>query len=88
MLGQINQMTISILNSNGNLIKNSKENYTDLNISKSKTCTCTTDSNGYFIRNYSCVCTYFRHPFYQKFQNTLIFRIGVIEPNIDKNIFS
>ena len=88
LLGQLNQMTISIANSNGQILKNSQENYIDKNINPSKVCRCTTDTNGYFVRNYSCVCTYFRHPYYQKFQNTLIFRIGVIEPNIDKNIFS
>jgi len=88
LLGQLNQMTISIGNSNGTILKNSPENYIDMNINPLKTCTCTTDTNGYFVRNYGCVCTYFRHPYYQKFQNTLIFRIGVIEPNIDKNIFS
>lgn len=88
LLGQLNQMTISIANSNGQILKNSQEVYTDKYINPSKVCTCTTDTNGYFVRNYSCVCTYFRHPYYQKFQNTLIFRIGVIEPNIDKNIFS
>jgi hypothetical protein len=88
LLGQLNQMTISIGNSNGTILKNSPENYIDTRINPSKTCTCTTDTNGYFVRNYGCVCTYFRHPYYQKFQNTLIFRIGVIEPNIDKNIFS
>ena len=88
LLGQLNQMTISIANSNGTVLKNSQENYIDTNINPTKTCTCTTDTNGYFVRNYGCVCTYFRHPYYQKFQNTLVFRIGVIEPNIDKNIFS
>lgn len=88
LLGQLNQMTISIANSNGVILKNSQQIYTDMNINSSKICTCTTDTNGYFVRNYSCACTYFRHPYYQKFQNTLIFRIGVIEPNIDKNIFS
>jgi len=88
LLGQINQMTIKILNFNGNQLKNSQEDYTDKFVDKNKVCTCYTDSNGYFIRNYRCVCTYFRHPYYQKFQNTLIFRIGVIEPNIDKTIFS
>ena len=59
-----------------------------MNSSLEKRCTCTTDSNGYFTRDYSCPCTYFRHRYYQKFQNTLIFKIGVIEPNIDKTIFS
>lgn len=88
LLGQLNQMTISIANSNGTILKNSEINYVDMHINRSKNCICTTDTNGYFIRNYSCACTYFRHPYYQKFQNTLIFRIGVIEPNIDKNIFS
>jgi hypothetical protein len=88
LLGQINQMTINIKNSNGIDLKNSQENYIDKNVDPSKLCTCKTDTNGYFIRNYKCVCTYFRHPYYQKFQNTLIFRIGVIEPNIDKTIFS
>ena len=88
LLGQINQMTINIKNSNGTQLKNSQDFYTDMNIDPNKQCICTTDTNGYFIRNYKCVCTYFRHPYYQKFQNTLIFRIGVIETNIDKTIFS
>lgn len=87
-LGQINLMTINIYNSNGKLLKNSQENYTDMNSSLEKHCSCTTDTNGYFIRDYSCSCTYFRHRYYQKFQNTLIFKVGCIEGNIDKTIFS
>lgn len=88
LLGEINQMTVRILDSNGNQLKNSKEDYIDYNINSDKNCSCYTDTNGYFIRNYACSCTYFRHPYYQKFQNTLMFRIGIIEPDIDKNIFS
>lgn len=87
-LGIINQMTIRITNSNGILFKNSQDNYVDLNIPLIKTCSCLTDTNGYFTRNYQCSCTYFRHPYYQKFQNVLIFKIGVIESNIDTNIFN
>ena len=87
-LGQINLLTINICNSSGKLLKNSPNNYTDIHVPITKICTCLTETNGYFTRNYQCVCTYFRHPYYQKFQNTLVFKIGVIESNIDKTIFS
>jgi hypothetical protein len=87
-LGVLNQMTISISNSNGNLLTNWPQNYTDYNCNQSKTCTCQTNSNGFFVRDYQCCCTYMRHPYYQKFQNVLVFKIGVIENNIDNVIFS
>jgi hypothetical protein len=87
-LGILNQLTISILNSNGHLLKNSQQNYLDFNIPLNKYCNCLTETNGYFTRNYQCSCTYFRHPYYKKFQNILIFKIGVIENNIDTNIFN
>jgi len=87
-LGILNQLTISILNSDGNLLKNSKISYTDFNLPINKNCDCLTETTGIPKRNYQCCCTYFRHPYYKKFQNILIFKIGVIENAIDTNIFN
>ena len=86
-LGKVNKMTISIRDHNGNQLKNSFTPYIDLDVPRSKTCTCTTDADGYLVRNYRCSCSYFRHPYYQHFQNTLIFKISTYEINIDKEIF-
>ena len=76
-LGRIDQMSIKIKNKSGQAFKNSQENYVDTLVPSVKTCNCFLDSNGYFNRDYRCSCTYFRHPYYQKFQNTLIFKVGV-----------
>jgi hypothetical protein len=87
-LGNINKMTISIHDPTGLQIKNSFENYLDLEVPQNKTCTCGTDNNGYFVRDYRCACSYFRHPYYHHFQNTLVFKIQAYEINIDKKIFN
>jgi len=87
-LGHINKMTISIRDPTGTQLKNSYENYLDLIVPRTKTCQCGTDSDGYFVRDYRCACSYFRHPFYHHFQNTMVFKIQAYEINIDKKIFN
>jgi hypothetical protein len=86
-LGKVNKMTISIRDHNGNQLKNSFASYVDLDVPRTKTCTCVNDADGYLVRDYRCSCSYFRHPHYQHFQNTLIFKISTYEINIDKEIF-
>ena len=88
-LGNITSFTISMTNYLGNLFKNCINNsWIDSNINTPATCICTTDNNGFVVRNYGCACTYMRHPLYMKFQNTLMFKIGVVEVDIDKTIYS
>lgn len=86
-LSSINKFTINIADYNGNVLKNSADDYTDKDVGLSKQCTCRTNTDGYFIRNYACACTYFRHPYYHHFQNTLIFKVLQYEKDIDKEIF-
>lgn len=87
-LGSVNRMTISLKDHVGNQLKNSYADYTDLDVPSTKTCSCYTDVDGYLTRNYRCACSYFRHPFYQHFQNILIFKISCYEVAIDKEIFN
>ena len=87
-LGNINKMSISIRDSTGTQLKNSFANYLDLEVPRDKKCTCSIDTDGYFVRDYRCSCSYFRHPYYHHFQNTMIFKIKAYEINIDKKIFN
>ena len=80
-LGNIDQLTLNILNSNG-IPLNININTIDYNNNTPKNCICSYDN-----RKYNCSCTYIRHKLYHKFQNLLLFKIGYIEPNIDKRVF-
>lgn len=80
-LGNIEQLTINILNSRGITIDINKESI-DNNVTTSKKCICNSE-----IRYYNCSCTYFRHILYHKFQSLVLFKIGYIEPDIDKNVY-
>lgn len=85
--GQVSKMSISIRKYDGSLLTNSYGNYMDLNISRTKTCTCGVDENGLFIRDYRCACSYFRHPYYHHFQNTLIFKLQAYEIGLSTKKF-
>lgn len=87
-LSHINRFTINIADANGNILKNSSEDYMDYDVNLSKECICWTNTDGYFVRNYICPCTYFRHPYYHHFQNTLIFKVTQYEKDIDREIFN
>ena len=80
-------MDISIKKYDGTLLKNSYGDYIDYQIDRTKVCTCTSDESGEFIRNYRCACTYFRHPYYHHFQNTLMFKLQAHEINMDVKNF-
>ena len=88
-LGNIKVMSINIQNYEGILYKNQQNNtFIDSHANTYNKCICTNDTNGNKIINYTCCCSYLRHPNYAKFQNTLVFKIGVIENDIDKAVFS
>jgi hypothetical protein len=88
-LGNIKSLTINIADNEGkDFNTQSYKMFTDTHISKIKKCICKISSNGEIIRDYGCSCSYMRHPYYKKFQNTLLFKIGVIENDIDKSIIN
>jgi hypothetical protein len=88
-LGNIKSLTVNILDNEGkDFNTQSYKMFTDTHISKNKKCICKVNSNGEIIRDYGCSCSYMRHPYYKKFQNTLLFKVGVIENDIDKSIIN
>lgn len=88
-LGNIKSLTVNILNNEGkDFNTQSYKMFTDSHISKNKKCICKPNSDGEIIRDYGCSCSYIRHPYYKKFQNTLLFKVGVIENDIDKSIIN
>ena len=86
-LGTINRLSIRLCDHTGIQLKNSYENYLDYEVPRNKLCTCFTDSDGTFKRDYRCSCSYFRHPHYHPFQNTLIFKITTWEQMLNTEIF-
>jgi hypothetical protein len=88
-LGNISSFTIRVANPDGKVFQNQHDNaFVDMHADRNKRCECRPDANGNYARNYRCSCTYLRHPFFCKFQNTLVFKVGVIENDMDKAIFS
>jgi hypothetical protein len=88
-LGNIKSLSVNILDNEGkDFNSQSYKMFTDTHISKNKKCICKPNSDGEIIRDYGCSCSYIRHPYYKKFQNTLLFKIGVIENDIDKSIIN
>jgi hypothetical protein len=80
-LGNITKMTINFQNSSGDDIKVNYRNIIDYDIKTPKNkCICEYDQNtGDRIRNYQCSHSYLRHMGYEKLQNTLLFKVGVLE---------
>jgi hypothetical protein len=89
-LGNLNSLTISLQNSLGQALKTVVDNtFVDTHVQTTNKCTlCSRDANGNVVRDFRCCCNYMRHPFYAKFQNTLMFKVGVVETDIDKGIFN
>lgn len=85
-LAKISKLSIRITDEYGNTIKNSPNNYIDYNVTSGNEPTSFKDEN--HTRNYDCCSTYFRHPYYKNFQNTLILKLGVYEMQIQKKIFT
>ena len=81
LLGKINKLTIFFRNSSNTDITISNANYIDYDItSPPDKCICTYDSaTGEKIRNYTCSHSYLRHGGYEKLQNTIMIKVGVVE---------
>lgn len=80
-LGNITRMTIQIKDSTGRQLNVSHNSIIDSDITTpNDTCVCGVDSiTGDRIRNYQCYHSYLRHPSYEKLQNILLFKVGVLE---------
>jgi hypothetical protein len=88
-LGNISKFSINMTKWDGEVLKNiPDETYLDKHVGYDKKCYCKMDSNGTYHRDYKCACCYIRHPLYNKFQNTLLFKIGIVESDIDRSIFN
>lgn len=85
-LGNISRMTIKFKNSSGKELKSfyNKE-LIDFDIKTPKDrCICKYDeTTGEHIRNYQCSHSYLRHQGYEKLQNTLLFKLGIVEGSQD-----
>lgn len=81
ILGNISKMTINFKNSSGTDINISYKNIIDYDImTPYDKCICNIDPlTGIRLRNYQCYHSYLRHGSYEKLQNTLLFKVGVIE---------
>lgn len=81
VLGNINRMTIQFKDSSGNDLNVSYSNLIDYDINTPKDkCICGYNSlTGERVRNYQCYHSYLRHPAFEKLQNILLFKVGVIE---------
>lgn len=79
-LAVINNLHINIqdMNSN-NIIRNPSISTMDFTIDLDKNCKCLDG-----IRNYSCVCSYIRHPYYYTYQTHFILKIKVLETEFNK----
>jgi hypothetical protein len=73
-------MTIGFKNSSGNDLTIGT-NIIDYDITTpNNQCICIYDSlTGQRKRNYQCYHSYMRHPSFEKFQNTIVLKLGILE---------
>ena len=76
-LGNINRLTLSLYDSYGKPLVMPN---LDFHVNSNKSCYCNDD-------DYSCPCTYIRHPYYKWLQVQYMIKLGVVETEIDKKIF-
>jgi len=87
-LGNVKNFTISIQDSKGNQLVPCPSDFIDSHISVNSNIKDTRDINGNLVRDYRAKTNYIRHPLYEKLQNILMFKIGVVENDIDRAIFN
>lgn len=87
-LGNIKNFTISIQDSKGNQLSPCPSTFIDTHVAVDNSIKDSRDANGVITRDYRARTNYIRHPLYEKFQNILMFKIGVVETDIDRAIFS
>ena len=85
-LGNITRLNIRITNSLGRDLSVNVQSL-DFNVPtlNNTTCTCTPETN---TRDYSCICSYPRHPKFTSFQNNIMFKFGIVETDFDKRVFN
>lgn len=88
-LGELKQLLINFKNPIGsNLTVNINSlDYNVPNLKKNE-CICSRDNNFNLVKNYSCLCSYIRHPKYLKFQNDIMLKIGVINTEFETRVFN
>ena len=88
-LGNLERMLINLTNSMGKqLTTNIIAQDDKLSNFDSMLCTCTVDSNGNIIRDYKCISSYIRHPRYIRHQVNFMFKIGIIETDMNIRAFN
>lgn len=86
--GQIFRMTLSLRNAVGAQVSSVPSNdFYDTEVPQTKTCACSTDSDGFFVRDYRCPCSYIRHPYYHHFQVMYTLSVKAHEIEINKKLF-
>jgi hypothetical protein len=86
-LGNIKNFTIKLQDSKGNQLTPCPSSFIDSHVPVNNDIKDTRDANGVVIRDYRAKTNYIRHPLFEKFQNILMFKIGVVENDIDRAIF-
>jgi hypothetical protein len=87
-LGNIKNFTIKIQDSKGNQLVPCPTSFIDTHVPVDNNIKDSRDANGNIVRDYRAKTNYIRHPLFEKFQNILMFKIGVVENDIDKAIFN
>jgi len=84
-LGNLSKMTVSYKNAIGNDLNVNNLNIIDYDIkTPNNQCICTYDKlTGERTRDYQCFHSYLRHPSFEKLQNTVILKLGVLEGSQD-----
>lgn len=89
-LGTLSKMLLSITNAVNKPISTNTIAYdNEISNINSTLCTCSTNAiTGNKERDYKCICSYIRHPRYEKNQLDLMFKFGIIETDMNKRVFS
>jgi hypothetical protein len=84
-LGNLSKMTVSYRNAIGNDLNVNSLNIIDYDIkTPNNQCICTYDKlTGERTRDYQCFHSYLRHPSFEKLQNTIVLKLGVLEGSQD-----
>lgn len=88
-LGNLDRMLLNLTNSMGKqLTTNLLAQDDKLSNFDNIKCTCTTDTDGNVVRDYKCICSYIRHPRYIYHQVNFMFKLGIIETDMNVRAFN
>ena len=78
LLGNLSRMTIGFKNASG-IDLTIGDNIIDYDITTPNTCICGIDNEtGLRTRNYQCFHSYMRHQYFEKLQNTIVLKLGIL----------